>query len=617
MKLTKSQKRTLVRILASAAMLTVLLVLRAVNTPLSWTASHLPIVLIPYLIVGGDVLRDSIVNIAHGQWLDEQFLMTIATVGALAIGEYHEAVFVMLFYQLGELFQSIAVQRSRRSIAALMDIRPDEARVEREGTKITVSPEDVSVGEIMIVRPGERIALDGVILSGETALDTVSLTGEALPRAAGEGDEVISGCVNLSGLIRVRVTKSASESTVARILELVEESTLVKSKTEHAITKFARYYTPAVVLAAILLAVVPSLITGEWSRRIYSALTFLVISCPCALVISVPLTYFSGLGAASRQGILIKGASYLDVLAKPESVAFDKTGTLTEGHFRVSEIAPVGLSEKELLRLAASAEQGSNHPLARALAQAAAGEILTAPTEVTEYAGRGLEARLDGRRVLVGNAGLMSMNAINCPSTDADGTEVLIAIDGCFAGRISVSDAVKPTARKALSELKTLGVSHLVMLTGDREAVAATVAAELGLTDYRAGLLPADKVGCMEELLAARKTGTLAFVGDGVNDAPVLARADVGIAMGGLGSDAAIEAADVVLMDDDPQSIPRAIRLARRTLRIVRENIIFALAVKAVFLILGAIGLTNMWAATFADVGVAVLAILNAMRAGR
>ncbi len=615
MRLSRKNKRALARILAAA----LLLVLAAVFSPLVPSALwylQLALFLIPYGIVGWDVIRKAAVNLAHGQWMDENFLMCIATVGAICISEYPEAVFVMLFYQIGELFQRIAVDRSRRSIASLMEIRPDEARVERDGKEIVLPPEEISVGEILVIRPGEKIPLDGTVAEGCTDLNTLSLTGESLPQAVSVGDEVISGTVNVSGRIRVRVTKRFEESTVSKILELVESSALVKSKTEKTVTRFARYYTPAVILCAALVAILPPLLWGDWQRWIYSALIFLVVSCPCALVISVPLSYFGGLGAASKRGILIKGANYLEALATADTVVFDKTGTLTEGSFSVNEVSPVGISQERLLLLATSAESGSNHPIARSLADAAKAESLIPSESVTEFPGRGVRAVLNGNSVLVGNGKWMEEHGVEYIPAVSAGTAVYVSENGRFLGSILIADRIKGTSAEAISQLKQRGVSRLVMLTGDRSEIAQSVFAELELTEYRAELLPAQKVSALEDLLKS-KTGTLAFVGDGVNDAPVLARADVGIAMGALGSDAAIEAADVVLMDDDPRGIARAIEISLKTKRIVWQNIWFALGIKLLFLLLSLLGLTNLWAATFADVGVAVLAILNAMRAGR
>lgn len=618
MNLTRKQKRSLTRILIAAGLLAVLWTLCLTNVIPDLLWLRLPLFLLPYLTVGYDVLRKSILGIAHGQLLDENFLMTVATIGAMAIQEYPEAVFVMLFYQVGELFQSIAVGRSRRSITALMDICPDEARVERDGEEVTVSPDEVNVGEIIVIRPGEKIALDGVVVEGTSGINTVSLTGESAPRDVSEGDEVISGCVNGAGLLRVRVTKPFGESTVSKILELVENSSTVKSKTENAITKFARIYTPVVVGLAVLIAVIPTILTRD-THWIKTALIFLVVSCPCALVISVPLTYFAGIGAASKEGMLIKGANWLEALATVETVAFDKTGTLTEGSFRVAEVVAAGETPAErLLALAAAAERNSNHPIARSLAAAAGSEADAIRVEnVEERAGMGICAETDGVPILVGNARLLAAEGIEAPAAVGKtvGTVVYIALNGTYAGAVIIADVCKPDAAEAMAGLRAAGVRNLVMLTGDRREVAASVAGDLGLSDYRAELLPAAKVEAVEELLAAKK-GTLVFVGDGTNDAPVLARADVGIAMGAFGSDAAIEAADVVLMDDKPSRLPRLIRLARRTRRIVWENIIFALSVKIAFLVLN-VFFPNLWAATFADVGVAVIAILNASRAGR
>ena len=617
-RLTHKQRRNLLRIVLSGVLLLISEILCLTKViPDDWRV-RLPLFLVPYLLIGYDVLRKAVLGIVHGQLLDENFLMTIATIGAMVIGEYPEAVFVMLFYQVGELFQSIAVGRSRRSITELMDICPEEARVERNGEEAVVPPDEVAVGEIIVIRPGEKIALDGVVIEGSSGINTVSLTGESAPRDVSVGDEVVSGCVNGAGLLRVRVTKPFGESTVSKILELVEHSSTVKSRTENAVTKFARVYTPAVVGIAVLLAVIPTLITRE-TRWIYSALVFLVVSCPCALVISVPLSYFAGIGAASKQGILIKGANYLEALAAVDTVAFDKTGTLTEGSFRVSGVYPAGdLPADRLLALAAAAERNSNHPIARSLADAAgdAAESITIHS-VEELAGMGVRAVANGNTILVGNARLLTTNGVTLPDEElpAVGTVVSVAVDGVYEGAVVISDVCKPDSADAMRELRASGVRRLVMLTGDREAVAASVSSDLGLSEYRAELLPAAKVEAVEQLLE-EKQGTLVFVGDGTNDAPVLARADVGIAMGAFGSDAAIEAADVVLMDDKPSSLTRLFRIARRTRRIVWENIIFALAVKIGFLILN-VFVPNMWAATFADVGVAVIAILNASRAGR
>ena len=621
----RKHKRSLAEIVIAALLFILCAVVTRVGLFPDWAWLPLILYLAPYLVIGWRVLRKAARNILRGQVFDENFLMTLATVGALIVGEYPEAVFVMLFYRVGELFEELAVGKSRASIAALMEIRPDCAHVEREGETVTVDPAEVAVGEVIAIHPGERVPLDGMVLEGTTTLDTAALTGESLPREAESGDTVISGCVNLTGLIRVRVTKSYGESTVSKILELVENAGEHKSRSEQFITRFARYYTPVVVLAAVLLAVVPPLLVGMtdptvWSEWIYRALSFLVISCPCALVISVPLSFFGGIGGASKRGILVKGSCYLEALAACDTVVFDKTGTLTEGRFSVTAIHPAeGMTEYELLCLAAGAEQYSSHPIARALT--AACPDVTEAHNVEELAGHGVRATVTDRegqphRVAVGNPKLMDSEGAAWISHNDTGTTVMVAADGVFMGSITVADTVKPDSAEAVAALRKCGVERTVMLTGDSEATASIVARDLGLDEYHAALLPADKVERVEALLAdpARK-GKLAFVGDGINDAPVLARADIGIAMGGMGSDAAIEAADVVLMDDRMTGLPRAISLARRTLCIVKQNIVFALGVKAVILVLGALGCAGLWAAVFADVGVAVIAILNAMRA--
>ncbi len=623
----RKHKRALAEIMAAAVLFAVCAVLTETRVLPDERLPRLLAHLLPYLVIGWRVLWKAAGNVIRGQVFDENFLMTVATIGALVIGEYPEAVFVMLFYRVGVLFEELAVGKSRASIAALMEIRPDCAHAERDGEVVTVDPSEVEVGEIVVVKPGERIPLDGVITEGSTTLDTAALTGESLPREAREGDAVISGCVNRTGLLRVRVTKSYGESTVSGILELVENAGEHKSKSEQFITRFAKYYTPIVVMAAVLLAVVPPLLIGMnnpavWRGWVYRALSFLVISCPCALVISVPLSFFGGIGGASRCGILIKGSCYLEALAACDTVVLDKTGTLTEGRFSVTAIHPAeGTEEADLLRFAASAERYSTHPIARALA-----ETCSDPWDaygVEESAGYGIRATVaDGagrpRAVSVGSAGLMAGEGIAVPPNKDGGTTAYVSIDGSFAGSIIVSDTVKPDSAEAVSALRKHGVRRIVMLTGDNETAAATVAGELGLDEYHAALLPGDKVERVESLLSEpSRRGKLAFVGDGINDAPVLARADVGIAMGGMGSDAAIEAADVVLMDDRVSKLPRAISIARRTLRIVRQNIVFALGVKAAILALGAFGFAGLRAAVFADVGVAVIAILNAMRALR
>ena len=573
--------------------------------------------LVPYAVIGWDVLRRASRNIARGQVFDENFLMTVATVGAFATGEYPEAVFVMLFYQVGEFFQDRAVDKSRRNIAALMDIRPDWANVERNGTPEQIDPAEVSVGDIMVVKPGERIPLDGVVIEGTSTLNTAALTGESAPRDVCAGDAVVSGCVNQSGLLRIAVTKPYGQSTVARILELVETASARKARAEQFITRFARYYTPAVVGCALLLAVVPPLFVGGWGAWLNRALVFLVVSCPCALVISVPMSFFGGIGGASRAGILVKGGNYLEVLAKAETVVFDKTGTLTEGSFAVTALHPKTCTDAEVLETAALAECWSDHPISRSIRAARDGGIDPARvTDAAELPGRGVQATVDGTPVLAGNEKLMSEHGLT-PSPAAEvGTVVHVAKGGVYLGYLVISDSVKQGASQAIAALKACGVKRTVMLTGDTGQVGAAVAAQLGLDDVRARLLPDQKVEQVEQLMGELSPkGTLVYVGDGINDAPVLSRADVGIAMGALGSDAAIEAADVVLMDDNPAKVAQAISMARRTLTIVRQNIVFALGVKAIVLILGAAGIASMWLAVFADVGVAVLAILNAMRA--
>ena len=632
--MTNKQKKTLWRIIAAAVLL-----VWAMFGPTLWLPAGLPFVsvgrmaadgtaafalaawarfLLPYLVIGWDVLWRAVRNIAHGQVFDENFLMAIATVGALFIGEYAEAVFVMLFYQVGELFQSYAVGKSRQSIAELMEIRPDYANVERDGQVEQVDPDEVEVGETIVIKAGERVPLDGVVLEGRSDLDTAALTGESLPREVQSGDDVISGCVNLTGLLKVRVTKAFEESTVSKILDLVENAGSKKARAENFITKFARYYTPAVVLAAVALAVLPPLLgVMTWSESLHRALIFLVISCPCALVISVPLSFFGGIGGASKAGVLVKGGAYLEVLSRTQIVVFDKTGTLTKGVFNVTAIHPETCGEDQLLELAALAESWSEHPIARSLREAYGKEIdASRVADVEERSGRGVRAVVDGTEIFVGNDKLMDDIGVSWHPCHRVGTTVHVASAGEYLGHIVISDEVKEDAARAVPDLKALGVARTVMLTGDAQAVGESVGKQLGLDEVHAQLLPADKVERVEALLA-KKTGKgcLAFVGDGINDAPVLSRADVGIAMGGLGSDAAIEAADVVLMDDKPSKIAVAIRIAQKTLVIVRQNIAFALGVKALVLVLGALGQANMWEAVFADVGVSVIAILNAMRA--
>ena len=587
--------------------------------------------LVPYLLIGHDTLKEAAEGLAHGDAFDEHFLMSVATLGALAIGflpgaenQFPEAVFVMLFFQVGELFEGYAEGKSRDSIAHLMDIRPDAAHVERHGEVQTVVPDQVQPGETIVIKPGERVPLDGVVLEGHTALNTVALTGESAPRDVAEGDEVISGCVNLSGLIKVRTTKCYGESTVAKIIHLVEDAGQHKSKSEAFITRFARIYTPIVVGAAVLLALVPPLCSGHFAAAfptwLYRALMFLVVSCPCALVISVPLTFFGGIGGASRRGILVKGANYIDVLSRLHTVVFDKTGTLTHGQFAVEAVHPDLCDERQLLHLAAHVEHFTTHPIGAALRDAFPEEATDgcSVTGVEEVAGQGIKARVEGRMVCVGNTKMMDAVGARWHDCHCVGTIIHVAIDGIYAGHIVINDRIKDDSAEAVTQLAALGVERTVMLTGDRQEVAADVAAKLHLTDFKADLLPADKVEQVERL--KRETpqgGYLAFVGDGINDAPVLARADVGIAMGALGSDAAIEAADVVLMDDKPSKIALAVRIARRTLSIARQNVWFAIGVKVAVLLLAAFGLATMWMAVFADVGVTVLAVLNAMRALR
>ncbi len=583
------------------------------------------IYLVPYLLIGHETLKEAVEGLAHGDAFNEHFLMAIATIGALCIGflpgaetQFPEAVFVMLFFQVGELFEGYAEGKSRESIAHLMDIRPDTATVERDGKLVTVSPGQVEVGETIVVSPGEKVPLDGVVVEGSTALNTVALTGESLPRDAGEGDEVISGCVNLSGVIKVRTTKSFGESTVSKIIDLVEHSSDKKSKTEAFIRRFARIYTPIVVIAAVLLAVVPTCLGAEFHTWLYRALMFLIVSCPCALVISVPLAFFGGIGGASRQGILIKGASYMDVLAQVGTVVFDKTGTLTHGQFEVSAVHPSICDEHQLLHLAAHVEHFSSHPIGIALRDAFPDEATDgcSVTSVEEIAGQGVRAMVEGKVVCVGNTRMMDAVGAQWKDCPHVGTIIHVAIDGDYAGHIVINDKIKEESEQAIASLMAAGVERIVMLTGDRDEVAQDVAVKLGIGEYYSQLLPAQKVEHVERLLNEKAQGkALAFVGDGINDAPVLARADVGIAMGALGSDAAIEAADVVLMDDKPTKIARAIAVARRTLGIARQNVWFAIAVKLAVLVLATLGIATMWMAVFADVGVTVLAVLNSMRA--
>lgn len=615
----KSQKNLLIRIILGAVLLFCALLLARFPGIVGIWGGYIPlgVFIASYLILGGGVLLRAAKNIAHGQIFDENFLMCVATLGAFFLSEYTEAVAVMLFYQVGELFEDIAVGRSRRSIAGLMDIRPDYAVVDRGGTAETVSPDSVTVGDTIIIRPGERVPLDGIVTDGSSQLDTAALTGESLPRDVEPGQDVISGSVNLSGVLRVRVTKPYGESTVVRILELVENAGDKKARVENFITRFARIYTPVVCALALALAVVPPLLfSGGWDVWVQRGLIFLVVSCPCALVISVPMSFFGGIGGASRQGILIKGSSYMEVLAKADTLVFDKTGTLTSGFFTVAAVHPENLSEQRLLELAAYAESFSNHPIARSILSAYGKEIDSSRIgSAQETGGHGILAQVDGLAVAVGNGALMDNNGVSYHNCHLSGTIVHIAVNGVYEGHIIISDAMKGDAPAAISALKAMGISKTVMLTGDSDQVAKAVAAELKLDEYHAQLLPQQKVEQLEKLLTQKPSKTtLAFVGDGINDAPVLARADVGIAMGALGSDAAIEAADIVLMDDKPSNIVVAIRIARKTMGIVRQNIGFALGIKFAVLILAAIGIANMWWAVFADVGVAVLAILNSMR---
>lgn len=622
-------KKQIVKIVIAALLLIAAVIVEKTCGLVKWQL--LLVYLVPYLFIGFDTLKEAAEGLAHGEAFNEHFLMSIATIGALCIGflpgaetQYPEAVFVMLFFQIGELFEGYAEGKSRESIAHLMDIRPDVAHVERKGAVEEVGPEQVAVGETILVKPGEKVPLDGVVIEGSSSLNTVALTGESVPRSITEGDEVISGCVNLSGLVKVRTTKAFGESTVSKIIDLVENATESKSKNETFITRFARVYTPVVVFAALALALLPPLFSGDFmgtfATWLYRALMFLVVSCPCALVISVPLTFFGGIGGASRKGILVKGSNYLDVLSKVDTVVFDKTGTLTHGQFAVTAVHPEKCDERHLLHLAAHVEHYSTHPVGAALRDAFPDEATDGCklSEVEEIAGQGIKAKVENWTVCVGNAKMMDAIEVKWHDCEHIGTIIHVAIDGEYAGHIVINDKVKEDSAEAIRDLKSLGVRRTVMLTGDRKEVGKDVAEKLGIDEYHAELLPADKVAYVEELIntkPATPDSQLAFVGDGINDAPVLARADVGIAMGGLGSDAAIEAADVVLMDDKPSKIALAIRIARRTLRIAKQNVWFAIGVKVLVLLLAAFGVATMWMAVFADVGVTVLAVFNAMRA--
>lgn len=615
LKLTKKQKKMLYRIIAAIVLLIAAEVVSHVaELP---RAALIGIYMLPFACAGWDVVRKAVLNIGHGQLFDENFLMTVATIGAMAVGEYSEGAAVMIFYQTGELFQNIATTRSRKSVAELMDIRPDSAVVIRDGERVEVHPSEVETGEVIEVRAGEKLPLDGIIAEGESSLNTAALTGESMPRDVSAGDEVLSGCVNLSGTLRIRTTKPFGESTVSKILQMVETAASKKAKTENFITKFAKVYTPTVVGAAVLLAAIPPLVTSiSFSDSLMRALNFLVVSCPCALVISVPMSFFGGIGGASRRGVLIKGGNYMETLSEVTTVIFDKTGTLTRGEFSVTSVHPKGCTEEELLSAAASAESGSNHPIARSLIrEAELREIAFAEaTAHKDYSGMGISCSVDGDEVLAGNAALMERNGMTDIVSDIQGTVVHIARGGRYLGAVGISDTLKPDSCETVSKLREMGI-RTVILTGDSKAAGEAAAKELGVDEVFTGLMPQDKVAKAEALIANEGKGRVAFAGDGINDAPVLSRADVGIAMGAYGADAAIEAADIVLMDDKPSGLITAISISRKTLAIVKQNIVFALGVKALVLMTSALGMTNMWAAVFADVGVAVLAILNAMRA--
>lgn len=632
--MTKKQKKVLRRIIISAVLLVAMAVTFTVldktgmvdleNPSVMWRCIEIVAYLIPYLVIGYDILKKAFLGIIHGEVFDENFLMAIATVGAMVLGEYKEASAVMLFYQIGELFQSYAVGKSRKNITALMDIRPDYANIEKDGKLEQVDPDDVQIGTVIVVQPGEKVPIDGKVVEGSSSLNTSALTGESVPREVHVGDEIISGCVNLTGLIKIETSKEFGESTVSKILDLVENSSMKKSRSENFITRFAKYYTPAVCIAALALAVLPPLVNiimgnpAAWSKWIIRALTTLVISCPCALVISIPLSFFGGIGGASAKGILVKGSNYLEALSYTKYVVCDKTGTLTKGVFQVTEIhLEGGMSEADLLEKAALVESYSNHPISKSLKEAYGKEIdNNRVTDAKEISGHGVSAVVDGHEVAAGNVKLMKQMNIQAAVPTSVGTEIHVVVDGKYAGYILISDVVKPNAKEAISGLKAAGVEKVVMLTGDAKKVADAVGSELGVDEVRSELLPGDKVDEVEKLIAAKgEKEKLAFVGDGINDAPVLSRADIGIAMGALGSDAAIEAADIVLMDDDPAKIATAMKISKKTLRIVHQNIVFALVIKFACLALGAVGFVNMWWAIFADVGVMILAVLNATRA--
>ena len=616
--MTKKQKKMLYRIIVTFLLFAVLMVCEHTGRMDGWNKIVLFVIyLVPYLVIGYDIVYKAARNISHGQVFDENFLMMIATFGAFGVGEYSEAVAVMLFYQVGELFQGYAVGKSRQSISDMMDICPEYANIEEDGVLKQVDPDDVEVGSIIVVKPGERIPLDGIVVEGESLIDTAALTGESVPRSAKAGDEIISGCVNGSGTLKVKTTKEFDDSTVAKILELVENASSKKAKVENFITRFAKYYTPVVTIGAVILAILPPLILGGgWAEWIQRACIFLVISCPCALVISVPLGFFGGIGAASKIGVLVKGSNYLEAVAEMTTIVFDKTGTLTKGEFKVTDVITENGSKEELIELAALGEGYSNHPIANSIREAYGKELdLNRVTNTEEIAGHGIKAVIDGKTVLLGNEKLMKSESIFYTSCKSMGTVVYVACNGVFEGAVVISDTIKDGAKEAIRDMKQVGVRHTVMLTGDRREAAETVAQTLGIDEVHAELLPGGKVEQVEALLKAEKEKErLAFVGDGINDAPVLTRADIGIAMGSMGSDAAIEAADIVLMDDDVTKIASVVKIARKTLRIVKQNIVFALAIKALVLILGALGMANMWEAVFADVGVSVIAILNSMR---